>query len=200
MITDRDREIINFIDSIGFATIEQITGMFFTRTKTGYDIARRRLKTIKTHGYLKSIINNELKKIIYLPSHSPKKSIKLHELKILDYLVELHKLDCDLLEFELSPKFPNEESYVIPDLFVKFTFNGYIYYQIVEIQSRHDFVNIERFNNDKTLEYIVAKCDHTIPSIIIVQDTTHDYSRDNNTPFNAIKIKSDISDIAKVLC
>ena len=55
MITDRDREIINFIDKIGFSTINHIADLFFNDNSFSYDLARRRLKKIRVIDTITSI-------------------------------------------------------------------------------------------------------------------------------------------------
>lgn len=68
-LTNRDIDIINFIEKVKGATIEQIQIMFFP----SYDTAKRRLRTLKENNFLKSAIHPVLNKKIYyikrLPSY-----------------------------------------------------------------------------------------------------------------------------------
>ena len=66
----------------------------------------------------------------------------MHSLKLVDYLCELKKLGCELEKTELEYDFGG----VIPDAFVIFKFNGYRYYQLVEMQLRHDNVDVDRYS------------------------------------------------------
>ena len=68
-LTNRDIDIINFIEKVKGATIEQIQIIFFP----SYDTAKRRLRTLKENNFLKSAIHPVLNKKIYyikrLPSY-----------------------------------------------------------------------------------------------------------------------------------
>jgi hypothetical protein len=208
MITERDRQIINFIEKIGFASINQIAKLFFKNSKIGYDLARRRLKSIKDNAtYLKAIRNFETNELIYLPLNSTRKKISKHNLAVIDYLCELKSLDCDIKSIEIEKHFGS----VIPDAFICFRFNGYIMYQLLEIELRHDFVDVSRYQ--KVLKEILKETNNNgvaiIPSIVIVQNTNHDYVKEyedycrknlvsNDERFSIYKIDSDMSEIAKI--
>lgn len=194
MITDRDREIINFIDKIGFSTINHIADLFFNGNNFSYDLARRRLKKIRDNGnYLRSVYCSEINKLIYIPINSKKISVKIHDIKLVDYLIKLKKLGCNIKEFEMFPKFNN----VIPDMFVRFEFDGYEYYQIVEIQLRHDNVDVNRLSKEENIRRILDRCGNTLPTLVIIQDTRYDYSN-LDTPYDIVKINTDMSNIGKI--
>ena len=194
MITDRDREIINFIDKIGFSTINHIADLFFNGNNFSYDLARRRLKKIRDNGnYLRSVYCSEINKLIYIPINSKKISVKIHDIKLVDYLIKLKKLGCNIKEFEMFPKLNN----VIPDIFVRFEFDGYEYYQIVEIQLRHDNVDVNRLSKEENIRCILDRCDNTLPTLVIIQDTRYDYSN-LDTPYDIVKINTDMSNIGKI--
>ena len=192
MITDRDREIINFIDEIGFATINHIADLFFNCNNFAYDLARRRLKKIKENGnYLRSVYCSEINKLIYTPYDSKKTNVKIHDIKLIDYLTKLKKLGCDIKEFELFPHFNN----IVPDMYLKFVFDGYEYYQLVEIQLRHENVNLDRFMVEDNIKSILNRCNNTLPTIVIVQDSRHIYE---NSYYDIIKLNTSLNDIGKV--
>ena len=192
MITDRDREIINFIDEIGFATINHIADLFFNCNNFAYDLARRRLKKIKENGnYLRSVYCSEINKLIYTPYDSKKTNVKIHDIKLIDYLTKLKKLGCDIKEFELFPHFNN----IVPDMYLKFVFDGYEYYHLVEIQLRHENVNLDRFMVEDNIKSILNRCNNTLPTIVIVQDSRHIYE---NSYYDIIKLNTNLNDIGKV--
>ena len=192
MITDRDREIINFIDEIGFATINHIADLFFNCNNFAYDLARRRLKKIKENGnYLRSVYCSEINKLIYTPYDSKKTNVKIHDIKLIDYLTKLKKLGCDIKEFELFPHFNN----IVPDMYLKFVFDGYEYYQLVEIQLRHENVDVNRLSKEENIRCILTRCNNTLPTIVIVQDSRHIYE---NSYYDIIKLNTNLNDIGKV--
>lgn len=196
MLTDRDKNIISFIESIGFASIQQVQKMFFN-TRYGYDCARKRLKKLADNkGYIKCFKNFDTNEYIYIPIKSNLKKVSLHNLKILDYICELHILGCKINLIELEPIFHN----IKPDALINFEFNGYSYYQLIEVQMRHSFVDIDRFLDNQVVTEIYNRCNEVLPRLIIIQDTNKDYNKNNNTQFDIVQLYTDLSDIAKVLC
>lgn len=194
MITERDREIINFCNDIGFITISQCGKLFFTDSHIGYDLARNRLKKIvKQDLYLKSFRNIETKQVIYIPKESKVKRISKHDILVIDYLAELKSLGADIELVEVEKEFNG----VIPDAFIKFTFNGYRYYQLLEVELRHDYVDINRFS--KVMDKILVETNNTLPNVVIIQDTNKDYSKENKTDMDVVQLKVHLGDVAKVL-
>lgn len=194
MITERDREIINFIYDIGFITIEQAGKLFFSESKVSYDLARRRLKKIATSSdYIKRFSNTETKQIIYIPKDSKLKKLSKHNILLIDYLAELKSLGADIEKIEVEKDLGG----VIPDALISFTFGGYRYYQLLEVQLRHDYVDINRFN--KVLTDILSVTNNVLPSIVIIQNTNKDYSIDNKTDMKVIRLNTALDDVVKVL-
>lgn len=194
MITERDREIINFIYDIGFITIPQAGKLFYTDSHINYDLARRRLKKIVNQDlYIKAFRNIETKQIIYIPKESKTKRISKHDILVIDYLSELKSLGCNIEKVEIEKDFGG----IIPDAFIVFTFNGYRYYQLLEVQLRHDYVDINRFRG--VMDKILSLTNNTTPNVVIIQDTNKDYSVDNKTVMDIIQLKTHLDDIAKVL-
>ena len=194
MITDRDRDIINFIYDIGFITIEQTGKLFFTDSKVPYDLARNRLKKlVKQDLYIKAIRNTETKQLLYVPKESKLKRVSKHDLLVLDYLAELKCLGCEVETVEVEKDFGG----IIPDAYVRFVFNGYRYHQLLEIELRHDYVDINRFN--KVKDKILNETNNILPNIVIIQDTNKDYSVDNKTDMETVQLRANLNDIAKVL-
>ena len=194
MITDRDRDIINFIYDIGFITIEQTGKLFFTDSKVPYDLARNRLKKlVKQDLYIKAIRNTETKQLLYVPKESKLKRVSKHDLLVLDYLAELKCLGCEVETVEVEKDFGG----IIPDAYVRFIFNGYRYHQLLEIELRHDYVDINRFN--KVKDKIIQETNNILPTIVIVQDTNKDYSADNKTDMEVVQLRTNLNDVAKVL-
>ena len=194
MITDRDREIINFIHDVGFITIEQCGKIFYANSKVSYDLARRRLKKIAESGdYIKRFINGETRQVIYVPKDSKLKKLSKHDILVIDYLAALKSLGADIEKIELEKDLGG----VIPDALISFRFNGYRYYQLLEVQLRHDYVDINRFN--KVEDVILAATNNVLPVIVIIQNTNKDYSKDNKTGMDIVQLRISLDDVAKVL-
>lgn len=196
MITKRDREIINYIYSIGFVTIDQCAKLYYSNSKYSYDLARRRLKKIAEQAdYIKPMLNTETKQTIYIPSEKKVKRISKHDILVLDYLAALKTLDFNIEKIEITPNFGG----VIPDAFIQYTFNKYRYCQLVELQLRHDYVDILRYNKPDTIAAIMEKTNKVKPKLIIIQDTNKNYNKENNTLFKIIQLNTKLDEITKVL-
>lgn len=196
MLTPRDREIISFIDNVGWATISNIASLFFTNNKFSYDLARKRLKKIKEMGeYLKSFQNQETNETIYIPYESPKKRVSIHDVMVLNYVCKLKTFGCNILSIELEPIFNN----IKPDAFLKYTFDGYTYHQLIEVQIRHNIIDLDRYNKQGVMESILDKTNNTIPKLIIIQDTKINYAENNSTCMEIKQMDTTMWDIGKVL-
>lgn len=196
MITDRDRRIIDFIESIGFSSIKNISDMFFSDCRYGYDLARKRLKKIYDYGrYIKKFTNHETNEIVYAPINSKIKNVSLHSMRVLEYICKLKCLGCDIIQVEIEPVFDS----IKPDAYICFKFNGYIYFQLLEVQLRHDFVDIKKFKKQPVIDSILDTTNNVLPKLIIVQDTRKDYNENNDTDFEIIQLDLSMNDMAKVL-
>ena len=207
MIVERDKLIIEFIETIGYATIKNIADMYFTNKRYSYDVARKRLKKIAEMGeYIRVFKNQETNELVYVPYDSKIKRVSIHNIKVLEYLCGLKTLGCDIQEIEIEPIFNN----IKPDIYVSFKFNGYMYYHIVEMQIRHDYIDLKRFKDNDTVNAILDKTsvinketgekESTMPQLIIIQNTNKDYQAENDTQFKITQLDVNMEDIAKVLC
>jgi hypothetical protein len=196
LLTERDREIINFIDKIGYATISNIADMYFCQNKFSYDLARKRLKKIKEfEGYIKCFNNQETNETIYVPYNSNKKKVSIHDVMVLNYACKLKLLGCNIDNIELEPRFCD----IIPDALIQFTFNGYRFHQIVEMQIRHNLIDLDRYNKQGVVESIMSKTNETIPKLIIIQDTKINYADNNKTCMDIVQMDTKMDDVAKVI-
>lgn len=192
MITDRDREIVNFIDLIGFATINQIAIIFFTEANYRYDLARKRLRKISKENYIKSLRNSETNELIYIPATSKKKKVSIHDVTAVSYLAELKQLGAEIVQVQLVPQFDN----VIPDALICFNHEGYRYWQLLEVEIRHDVVDTKRFL--PVMDLILKATNNVIPKLVILQNTNKDYQAENKD-LDIVQLKLDLKGIWKVL-
>lgn len=196
MLTERDRKIINFIDKIGYATIQNIASMYFSENKFSYDLARKRLKKIKEfEGYIKSFQNSETNETIYVPYNSNKKKISIHDVMVLNYACKLKSIGCDIYNIELEPSFGN----IKPDALVQCTINGYKCHQLVEMQIRHNLIDLDRYNKQDVMKSILSKTNNVLPKLIIIQDTKINYADNNPTSMDIVQMDTTMWDIGKVL-
>jgi hypothetical protein len=197
MLTPRDREIINFIDDIGYSTIQNIADLFFSQNRFSYDLSRKRLKKIKEMGnYIRCFTNTETTETVYIPYESNKKKVSIHDVMVLNYICKLKLIGCNIEKTEIEPMFNNT---VKPDALVQFVFNGYRFYQLIEMQIRHNLIDLDRYNKKGVMNSILDKTNNTIPKLIIIQDTKINYADNNPTQLDIIQMDTSIEDIAKVI-
>lgn len=194
MITDRDKNIISFIEDIGYATITNIAEMFFNNSKYSYDLARKRLLKLYKSNNLKKIHNFDTNEIVYLPYDSKRKSVSFHDIKLINYITKLSMLGCKINKVLIEPIFNN----IKPDALISFELKGYMYYQLIEVQLRHAGVNLNRFKNNDTINSILKESDNVAPKLIIIQNTNRDYEKENDTIFPITKINTDMDNILDV--
>lgn len=100
-LTNRDVEIINFIEENKGATIEQLQRLFFP----SYDMASKRLRKLSYNNFLKVRIHPILgKKVYYLQKMPSYHSLVINDFTILykdrikfmqrEYTIKNHKVDC----------------------------------------------------------------------------------------------------------
>lgn len=194
MITDRDKNIISFIEDMGYATITNIAEMFFNNSKYSYDLARKRLLKLYKSNNLKKIHNFDTNEVVYLPYDSKRKSVSFHDIKLINYITKLNMLGCKINKVLIEPIFNN----IKPDALISFELKGYMYYQLIEVQLRHAGVDLNRFKNNDTINSILKESDNVAPKLIIIQNTNRDYEKENDTIFPITKINTDMDNILDV--
>lgn len=128
MLTDRDLEILEWIDKYKAISVEQARYIFF---KGSYEAARRRLSILEKDKIIKSYISRTTKQKVYYID----KKISDHDLYILDYLKELKKLNCEIIDIKLKPQYL--DGLIVPDAFVKFKYSKYTFNTLLEVDFAH---------------------------------------------------------------
>lgn len=128
MLTDRDLEILEWIDKYKAISVEQARYIFF---KGSYEAARRRLSILEKDKIIKSYISRTTKQKVYYID----KKISDHDLYILDYLKELKKLNCEIVDIKLKPQYLDR--LIVPDAFVKFKYSKYTFNTLLEVDFAH---------------------------------------------------------------
>lgn len=128
MLTKRDKDILNWIQEYDVITINQAKSLFFNNV---YDNARRRLRVLEQQGVLNSYICKDSKEKIYYID----KKRSQHDIYILDFIVKLISLDCNIVEFKLKPHYLNGD--LIPDAFIKFSKDDDLYLVFLEVDYKH---------------------------------------------------------------
>lgn len=184
ILTDRDKQIIEFLNDFKCATTTTISNMFFNGSLRP---TQRRLKHLREHGYIKSYQANILSENIHYIKKRP--SQLQHSLILSSFISELVKADIEILKYKVSYKLEN----IIADCFlaVRHKDKNYIYF--VECE------NTKSFNLSKYEELYFNRAWKEIfpifPSIIVISDRA--VKKSNS--FNVIDIKLDFRDMDNLL-
>lgn len=165
MITDRDIQILNFLDKVRLATKEQIHELFFYNVSD--KVTYRRLNKLSDEDFIKrsyyNLGKNKNVYVYYLDKKPSKKLIK-HDLYITDLIVYLIKLQYEIVEFEKSPVIGR----VIPDAYIKIRREG---------KSKNLLLEVQLSNNDCLSKYYNFKDEvlentnwNIMPRLLILSD------------------------------
>jgi predicted transcriptional regulator len=165
MITDRDIQILNFLDKVRLATKEQIHELFFNNVSD--KVTYRRLNKLSDEDFIKrsyyNIGKNKNIYVYYLDKKPSKKLIK-HDLYITNLIVYLTKLQYEIVEFEKSPVIGR----VIPDAYIKIRKDGKAKNLLLEVQlSNNDCLS--KYYNFKDL--VLENTNWNImPKLLVLSD------------------------------
>lgn len=105
IITERDRNIINYIERVEYATTKNIAEIFFNNgSKNYYIVALRRLNKLVEYGKINSMSANIRKNgrpmTLYFIYKKPKNNNLKHALALADLSAELSKNEVDIISIE----------------------------------------------------------------------------------------------------
>lgn len=130
VLTERDSNIIEFLEQYKCATTSTISTIFFNGSSRP---CNRRLQYLREHGFIKSSQEYvSVEKVHYIN----KKPTQLKHSCISSSLIaELIKLDCDILKSKVEFKIGNVRS----DLFIAINYKGNNYIYLVEVCNTKKF-------------------------------------------------------------
>lgn len=145
-------------------TIKQAYRMFFNELKSGYDMARKRLKLLEDRGMLQSYLNSETDEKVYYYEHK----ISAHDLYILDFYSMLMASGCSNIEFIKNPEYL--KGLINPDGFFSFEYNENLYFMLLEVDLTHKtrlskFQLYEKLYKDGELK---EQCFGTFPILVVM--------------------------------
>lgn len=164
MLTDRDKDILRWIESYKSLTINQAVKMYF---KNNYSGASRRLKQLEDQGLIKSFNSQIRNEKVYIFD----KKVSDHNLYILDYIAWLVEKGAELKDINLNPSFFN--GLLKPDAYVSFKYDGYIFFTLLEVDYTHytdnsKFQLYEKLFNEELLK---EQCKGEFPIIVVSRPT-----------------------------
>lgn len=132
-LTNRDKEILKFIEEYGSITINQCSQIFFTHCKQNYYQARKRLKLLSDNKYLKRYRKDMRSETIYYLH----KKLSIHDLKVLDVYSYLVYSGASIKFFKQEYIIPVEDKNYRADALIEFVYKDYFYTILVEVDYTH---------------------------------------------------------------
>ena len=123
-----DKDLLKFIENFKSITVKQAEIMFYKNNNN----ARRRLKELENQGILKSYKYN---KTALAYTYKEFKEISEHDTIRNDFVAQLVGQGSTIIDFKLTPRCLNEM--IIPDLFIKYSYQNKVYTSYVEIDLTH---------------------------------------------------------------
>lgn len=180
ILTDRDKEIIQFLKDFKVATTTTISEIYFNSSVRP---CQRRLKYLSEHGYIKSYQETVItEKIHYIR----KKPVNLkHALILSEFIAKLKLNNIEVIKYKVPYKLDN----VIADAFIAIRVNNKnnIYFVEVENTKKFDLDKYEKLYYSRMWKEIFP----VFPNIIVITDKKVTI----NNKFNIIEIKLDLSNL-----
>lgn len=180
ILTERDKEIIQFLKDFKCSTTKTISNIFFNSSLRP---TQRRLKYLSEHGYIKSYQENVITEKIHYVKKKPT-NIK-HALILSEFIGKLKLEDIEILKYKVPYKLEN----IIADAFIaiKKDNRNYIYFVEVENTKQFNLSKYEQLYYNRSWKDIFP----VFPGIIVISDR----KVNKNDIFNIIDIKLDLSNL-----
>jgi hypothetical protein len=172
MITQRDKQILKFIELYGGITINQCSKVFFNKTKHSYDLARKRMRKIMDMTDIKYFTNKITGERVYCDN----KKLTPHAIYVLDVLATFVQNGATVLEFTKEPSWLDGK--YRSDAFFKIEYNGVKRVMFLEVDVMHS-TDMTKYEEIYASGYFQNIYNGNFPLVIIVGDVTTDYNNDN---------------------
>lgn len=178
MLTQRDKEILSWIEKYKAISVPQCTEILFNKN---YEGCRRRLKQLEDMELLKSYISKLTKEKIYYID----KKLKDHDLLRYDFLKEVCKHDGKIRNIILEPRYLN--GLIRPDAFIEFEYKNNLCFVLLEVDYTHYTSNIKMQMYEKLYKSneLQSQCYGKFPIVIISRPSLNDI-RYNSSNFNVL--------------
>lgn len=178
MLTQRDKDILTWIEKYKAISVPQCTELFFNHN---YEGCRRRLKQLESMSLLKSYISQLTREKIYYQE----KKLKDHDLLVYDFLKQIKKYNGEIIDFKLQPRYL--VNLLRPDMLVTFQYNNNVYFVFLEVDYTHYTSNIKMQLYEKLFKsgQVQSECYGQFPIVIISRPSLSDV-RYNSYHFEVI--------------
>jgi hypothetical protein len=141
--------------------------IFFKDQKSGYDIARRRLKKMTEDNILKMSRNISTNENVYYVD----KKLSYHDLIINNFFAALINSGATINFFEKRKTWMNDK--IRSDAFCSYDSGGYTFYNIIEVCRTHFKIPVAKYEELKLTGEAQQLCSGSFPRIILIDDVDH---------------------------
>lgn len=182
ILTERDKQIIQFLKDFKVATTTTIADLYFNSSLRP---CQRRLKYLFEHGYIKSYQETVITEKIHYARKKPT-NLK-HALILSEFISKLKSNNIEVIKYKVPYKIDN----VIADTFIAIRVNNknLIYFVEVENTKQFDLEKYEKLYYSRNWKEVFP----IFPGIIVISDKPIKV----NNKFNIISIKLNLSDLEK---
>jgi hypothetical protein len=165
-ITQRDRDIVKFVEKYKAITIAQCQEIFMSDATFGYKIAQRRLGKLVDNGYLKVSRTDSNENLYFID-----KKISYHDVLINSFYAELVKCKATIKHVEHDKRWIGTKPK--SDAFFWIEYGGTHFFFILEIALTHKDIPIadyEQLYRSGELQKIFLG---RFPTIVVMDDADH---------------------------
>lgn len=170
ILTDRDKDILRFIEYYKSSTIDQIAKIFYTNNKERYQMARKRLKLLYENKFIKRYRENNRSNCIYYIN----KRLSTDSLKLLDVYAELVNEGIEIKYFKREFIVSTRENNYRIDALIECNYNNKFYPLFVEVDYYH-CSGLKRFEAIFKTGFMQSKYkeygNDIFPTVVIIRPT-----------------------------
>lgn len=196
ILTQRDKNILRFIEEYKSITINQCSKIFFNNCKQAYYQARKRLRQLYDNKYIKRYRADMKSECIYYLT----KKLSIHHLKVLDAYAEFIKIGANIEYFKTEYKVPTKSKYYRLDALIEVTYEEYFYPLIIEVDYTH-FTSqrklIDIYNSKHFQDKYKELDDNIFPTVLIIRPVISDNSITSDL-FNIVYLDFTLDGIEQV--
>ena len=194
MITERDKEIIEYFNRYKYATINQLEKIFFRDAQYSYNICRRRLKELRFKGYIKVEKNLEINKNIYMLNRDFITMPSIETITALDVYAKLKELDFNIVDFQVNKSWG--DSGIKSKGFFIFTVENRRYTFFLEVNNLKKELDLEKYIKLKESGEVQKYLNRDFfPKIMVLSDIDIEGYKD----LKLTKVNINLSNIAHIL-
>lgn len=194
MITERDKEIIEYFAKYKYATINQLEKIFFRDAQYSYNICRRRLRELRFKEYIKVEKNVEINKNIYMLNRDFITMPGTETIIALDVYAKLKELDFNIVDFQINKSWG--DSGIKSKAFFIFTVENRRYTFFLEVNNLKKELDLEKYvklrESGEVQKYLSRDF---FPKIMVLSDVDIEGYKD----LKMTKVNTNLSNIAHIL-